>query len=169
MIFIPNECYNRIKVDGTPERIRAFKDAVSTSDSEFSFCKIIPIPTLLYNICQYTHTYNFVGKVTNDTHRFVTLNKQGAIDSIRNLTPKEMAKLETITPKFGPDWCQENWGCKLEAIDIDTQDNEDHLIYDFITPYTPPCGIIKALRKKFPYLHISAFFDNDQDEAAGYY
>ena len=95
MIFIPNNYYNRIKVEGTLERIRAFKDAVSTSDSEFSFSKILPIPTLLYNICQYTNTYNFVGKVTNDTHRFVTLNKQGAIDSIRNLTPKEMAKLET--------------------------------------------------------------------------
>ncbi len=169
MIFIPNECYNRIKVDGNPERIRAFKDTVSTSDSEFSFSKITPIPTLLNNICQYTHTYNFVGKVTDETHRFVTLNKQGTIDSMRNLTAEEMAELETITPKLAPDWCEENWGCKAEAIDIATQDYEDHLIYDFITPYSPPCGIIKSLRETFPDLNISAFFDNEQDEEAGYY
>ncbi|WP_386684879.1 hypothetical protein [Loktanella sp. R86503] len=169
MIYRSNECYNLIKVDGTPARIRAFKDAVSKSDSEFSFCKILPIPTLLHNIYQYTNAYHFAGKVTNETHRFVTLNKRGAIDSIRNLTPKEMAKLETITPKFGPDWCVENWGCNAEAIDIDLQDYEHQLAYDFITPHSPPRGIIKALRAKFPDLHISAFFDNDQDEIAGYY
>jgi hypothetical protein len=164
-----NECYNRIKVEGNPNRIRAFKDAITTSDSEFSFSKIMPIPTLLNNISQYTYTYHLIGKVTDETHRFVPLDKHGAIDSMRNLTPEEMAELKTIEPKFAPHWCQENWGCKWDAIDIDTQDYEDHLIYGFITPYSPPCGIIKSLRETFPDLYISAFFDNDQDEAAGYY
>ncbi len=169
MIFIPNECYNRIKVSGNPDRLRAFKDAVSTSDSEFSFSKIIPIPTLLNNICQYTYTYNFVGKVTDETHRFVTLNKQGAIDSMRNLTPEEMAELETITPKLAPDWCQENWGCKAEAIDVNADEYGEQMTYDFITAYSPPYGIIEKLREIFSDLNISAFFDNEQDEEAGYY
>jgi hypothetical protein len=169
MTFIPNECYNRIKVSGNPDRLCAFKDAVSASESEFSFFKIIPVTTPLKNVCQYTHTYNFLGKVTDETHRFVTLNKHGAIDSMRNLTPEEMAELKIIAPKLAPDWCQENWGCKWEAIDIDTQDYEDHLIYGFITHYSPPCGIINSLREMFPDLYISAFFDNERDEVAGYY
>lgn len=45
----------------------------------------------------------------------------------------------------------------------------DRLYYQFETPWTPPVGIIEALRLQFPDLEIIAKFDTPNDREAGYY
>lgn len=55
----------------------------------------------------------------------------------------------------GYEWCCENWGSKWGICDSELIE-EDYrygsLIYAFQSPWTPPCGIINAMGRKFPDL-----------------
>jgi len=54
--------------------------------------------------------------------------------------------------KVGYEWCNENWGTKWGAYDIEVQENKKELIYNFLSAWSPPEPVVKAMGEKFPML-----------------
>ncbi|MBU0781029.1 MAG: hypothetical protein KKC72_13425 [Alphaproteobacteria bacterium] len=87
----------------------------------------------------------------------------------RPLTADEFAELAQLEHKSAFEWICANWGCQWAIADLSVDDCGDMLSYQFETPWTPPVGIIEALRLQFPDLEIIAKFDTPNDREAGYY
>ena len=68
------------------------------------------------------------------------------------------------------DRCIDNWGTKWEAdvTGFEVQDY-DTLEIEFQTAWSPPEGVVRKLREKFPELSFSCFYDEPGAEIAGYY
>ena len=68
-------------------------------------------------------------------------------------------------------WRVQNWGTKWDISEKDIEwsdDHEDYAQFSFDTAWSPPEGIVSALREKFPELSISWFYDEPGMEFAGY-
>ena len=68
-------------------------------------------------------------------------------------------------------WRVQNWGTKWDISEKDIEwsdDHEDYVQFAFDTAWSPPEGIVSALREKFPELSISWFYDEPAMEFAGY-
>ena len=66
------------------------------------------------------------------------------------------------------DWCTTNWGVKWDVNDVELEEGEDYLIYNFDTPWGPPEEIYAVIREEFPDINISWFFDEPGMQMAGY-
>jgi len=136
---MPNWCMNRVEVYGTNEDIENFREYVKQGDLPFSFQTINPMPEEL-----------------KDTH-----------------SPSGEPNVDLIN-KYGVDnwydWCTTNWGVKwdIAEISIESEEHEDHLIYNFDTPWGPPEPIYDILVDKFPDISISWFYDEPGMQMAGY-
>ena len=77
--------------------------------------------------------------------------------------PEELAKTEGWY-----DWCIANWDTKWNACDIDIQEDEYSLDYDFQTAWSPPIAVIKAMIKQFPKLTFTLRYFEQGMEFNGY-
>jgi len=138
---MPNWCFNRVEICGEPEEMDEFRELVKSKESAFDFNKIVPMPKELVN-------------TTKGSNHVVS---------------------EELIEKYGADnwydWSVSNWGVKWN-IDIseeqDVQDEGDYIQYTFDTAWGPPHEIFNAIRKKFPDLGISWFYDEPGMQFAGY-
>ena len=138
---MPNWCYNRVEICGEPEEMDEFRKLVKSKESPFDFNKIVPMPKEL----------------------------EGTVKGTNHVPSEELKK------KYGADnwydWSISNWGVKWN-IDIseeqDVQDEGDYIQYTFDTAWGPPHEIFYAIRKKFPDLGITWFFDEPGMQFAGY-
>ncbi len=67
-------------------------------------------------------------------------------------------------------WRLANWGTKWDAYDIQilTEQGDQDLEVAFNTAWSPPEGIVAALRIQYPDLSLSWFYDEPGCEIAGY-
>ena len=52
------------------------------------------------------------------------------------------------------DWNVRNWGCKWDASNVNFEDWDGELAYDFDTPWSPPVEALDAMCEQFPQLVI---------------
>ena len=139
---MPNWCYNRVEVyTENEEELKRWKETVESKESKFDFNKIVPMPKEL----------------------------EGTVKGTNHVPSEELKE------KYGADnwyaWSINNWGVKWN-IDIseeqDVQDEGDYIQYTFDTAWGPPHEIFYDIRKKFPDLGISWFFDEPGMQFAGY-
>ena len=54
-------------------------------------------------------------------------------------------------------WCIQNWGTKWEPNEVNVVSGsieEEVVVYDFMTAWSPPCPAVAAMAKQFPTLHF---------------
>tara|TARA_Y100000296_G_scaffold29878_1_gene34857 strand:+ start:178 stop:591 length:414 start_codon:yes stop_codon:yes gene_type:complete len=137
---MPNDCYNRVEIHGEPDQLKKVKELLNGKETCFDFNAVLPQPD--YDKVRVYPTFP-EGKSNKDP------------------VDKEHAWW---------DWCIQNWGTKWNSYDCFLeQEEEDSIRYVFYTAWSPPEGIMKKLREKFPDVHISAFYDEPGFEIAGYY
>jgi len=66
------------------------------------------------------------------------------------------------------DWCTNNWGVKWDIGDVELEEGEDYLTYNFDTPWGPPNEIYNIIREEFPDINLSWFYDEPNMQLAGY-
>lgn len=167
---MPNWCFNRIDI--SHPNIMEIVNLLESDESPFDFEKIVPMPPILKTTTSGRREFEIDGqKVTLDawfvpnTGDFIADQKQS-----RPFTPEEQAALDAIGCRCWYDWALANWGTKWNSSRAEREvvDN-DFVHYSFHTAWSPPTFVIDALRERFPYAHITAFYDEPGMRAAGYY
>lgn len=163
------DCRNLIEITGNSDIVDELNEYVATSDSPFSFSKIMPIPLTSEQSDPLHQAYQYVGETIHNTHLFFVLDTKGFIKSTREVRPDQLAQLTNFETNCKICWCIENWGCKWEPNHVDPMRYANFASYVFFTPSTPPYGIIKALRGRYPGLNIAGTFRNEQTDKSGFY
>lgn len=133
---------NRVEVYGDKDQVKELKEFVD-GETNFDFKKIVPIPKELID----------------------TTAPTPEPDSFES---RRLRKLHGADNWY--DWSINNWGTKWNSYHDEVDyDGEKSLVYKFDTAWSPPEPVIDALRKKFPDLGITAFFDEPGMQIAGYY
>ena len=135
-------CENRVEVHGYEyeDELKAFKELVTSDDCGFDFNKILPMPDALES----------------------------------TVKGSEHVPSEELKEKYGfdnwYDWRIHNWGTKWNVDDPldDMNDEGDYIEYRFETAWAPPEGIYQELKRKFPNLNITWFYDEPGMQFAGY-
>jgi len=139
---MPNWCYNRVEVYiEDEEEVKRWKETVESKESKFDFNKIVPMPEEL----------------------------EGTVKGTNHVPSEELKE------KYGADnwydWSINNWGVKWNVYPLsedEIDDNGDYIQYTFDTAWGPPHEIFYALRRKFPDVSISWFYDEPGMQFAGY-
>ena len=152
---MPNWCYNRINVYGdsdTVDQVKEIHDIFENHEDPFN--QILPIP-------DFKNIPNDKGELPKlEVHK----NDKGEV------------VWETYNFPDGKNddrwyhWCIDNWGTKWEP-DINEIGYEDSEILEltFNTAWSPPQGVVEAMRTKYPKLTFQCFYDEPGCEIAGYY
>jgi hypothetical protein len=142
---MPNHCMNRVEVYGDKDQVKELKEFVD-GETNFDFNKIVPMPKELRG----------------------TTAPNPEPDSFQ---ARKLRKLHGADNWY--EWSNQNWGTKWNSyhdeVEYDGEGNPESIVYRFDTAWSPPEPVIVALRKKFPDLGITAFFDEPGMEIAGYY
>ena len=149
---MPNWCYNRVTAYGNEDKIEEVKKIF---ESKTPFNDIFPQPDWKN-----------------------TPNENGELPKLEQHKHPKTGEVIWETYNF-PDgtnddrwysWCVDNWDTKWEAseVELDYEDSEI-LRVEFNTAWSPPEGVMRKLREKFPDVSFSCFFDEPGMEAAGYY
>ena len=149
---MPNWCYNRVTAYGNEDKIEEVKKIF---ESKTPFNDIFPQP-------DWKNTPNENGELPK-------------LEQHKNPKTGEIV-WETYNWPDGTNddrwysWCVDNWDTKWEAseVELDYEDSEI-LRVEFNTAWSPPEGVMRKLREKFPDVSFSCFFDEPGMEAAGYY
>ena len=165
---MPNYCDNRITVTGEEEDMAEFYELVQSDASMFTFEKVVPEPAF-FDLMQ-SGKMDFVvdGEVQTHGHWIEGEGLDGE-KVARPLSEAELAQFKGLARPDPDCWRDAHWGTKWGAIDVFEDTDEETATYSFTTAWSPPHGIIEALREKFPDLDIVAFFDCEEDQEAGYY
>ena len=151
---MPNWCENRDQISDNGDDSEQFDKLCKLLDGPDPFNAIFPRPD------------------------FKTIpNNKGELPIAEEIKNSN-GELVTITYNF-PDgknddrwyhWCIDNWGTKWEAdvTGFEVQDY-DTLEIEFQTAWSPPEGVVRKLREKFPELSFQCFYDEPGAEIAGYY
>ena len=151
---MPNWCENRVQLSDNGDDSEQFDKLCKLLDGPDPFNAIFPRPD------------------------FKTIpNNKGELPIAEEIKNSN-GELVTITYNF-PDgknddrwyhWCIDNWGTKWDAdiLGLDVQDY-DTLEISFNTAWSPPEGVVRKLREKFPELSFQCFYDEPGCEIAGYY
>jgi len=151
---MPNWCQNEIKIHGDENEIKKLKDFVKSSDSEFDFNNIKPMPKEL----------------------------EGTVSGSENSKPDwQKEKSKELIRKYGYDnwydWKNANWDTKWEASEVEVEYEDeygDFIQYNFDTAWGPPLAIFKELNKFFNFnseennLSIQWFYREDGMGFCGY-
>ena len=149
---MPNWCHNRVTAYGDEDKIEEVKKIF---ESKTPFNDIFPQPDWKN-----------------------TPNENGELPKLEQHKHPKTGEVIWETYNF-PDgtnddrwysWCVDNWDTKWEAseVELDYEDSEI-LRVEFNTAWSPPEGVMRKLREKFPDVSFSCFFDEPGMEAAGYY
>ena len=152
---MPNWCYNRVRIDADSDQVEKLKEIYEIFENHSDpFNQILPIP-------DFKNIPNDKGELPKlEQHK----NDKGEI------------VWETYNFPDGTNddrwyhWCIDNWGTKWEAdvTGFEVQDY-DTLEIEFQTAWSPPEGVVRKLREKFPELTFQCFYDEPGCEIAGYY
>lgn len=136
---MPNWCTNRVSVSGEPEDVKKLVALVRGEGAEGQFFLNSIIP---------------MPSELEDTKAPTTEPDQPVIDGHTNWY----------------DWRVSNWGTKWEVGEVDYYDSDDdgYVQWEFCTAWGPPEGACEELRKLFPDVSISWFYDEPGCEIAGY-
>ena len=164
---MPNWCYNRVEISGTPDVLEEFAKKVESEDEVFSFQSIVPMPEELQNICSPT----VIVETEEDVEVYIEEHKVGDYEFVGGQPMTEVTR-DMLLKEYGAenwyDWANNNWGCKWDVRDVERQNLGDYIHYQFETAWGPPKEICDALRKVFPDLDITWFFDEPGMRVAGY-
>ena len=149
---MPNWCHNRVTAYGDEDKIEEVKKIF---ESKTPFNDIFPQPDWKN-----------------------TPNENGELPKLEQHKHPKTGEVIWETYNF-PDgtnddrwysWCVDNWDTKWEAseVELDYEDSEI-LRVEFNTAWSPPEGVMRKLREKFPDVSFSCFYDEPGMEAAGYY
>lgn len=69
---------------------------------------------------------------------------------------------------YGNRWCIENWGTKWEADSSVYEMDEETLLFNFLTAWSPPIQWLEAVSKKYPDLHFELRFAEKGCGFSGY-
>ena len=57
-------------------------------------------------------------------------------------------------------WAKKNWGCKCDAVEpIIAEEHKGFLIYQFLTPWSPPIEFVQKAARQFPTLTFVLEYD----------
>tara|TARA_R100001440_G_scaffold61287_1_gene81190 strand:+ start:31 stop:489 length:459 start_codon:yes stop_codon:yes gene_type:complete len=152
---MPNWCYNRISIYADSDQVSQLKEINDIFENHKDpFNQIFPIPDFK--------------NIPNDKGELPKL------EQMKN--PDGSVLWETYNFPDGKNddrwyhWCIDNWGTKWDVSDlsIDYEDDEQ-LELTFNTAWSPPEGIVDKLKKKYPDLTFTCFYDEPGMEVAGYY
>ena len=149
---MPNWCYNRVTAYGNEDKL---KEIEKIFESKTPFNDIFPMPD------------------------FKTIpNEKGELPKIEQHKNPKTGEVIFETYNF-PDgtnddrwysWCVDNWDTKWEASEVEFEcDDSEILTVTFDTAWSPPEGVMRKLREKFPDVSFSCFYDEPGMESAGYY
>ena len=163
---MPNWTSNRITIEGEPQDIHDFLDAVRSQEQLFDFHKIIPMPELLRKTGV---GYTAIGGKTARSWYVVREATPGAPEEIRAFTPEEKAALRDIGYFNWYDWSVVNWGTKWHAFHsrIDGGDSIErgHVEITFDTAWEAPIPIFRKIIASFPKLTFDCRWRNEDDLA----
>ena len=152
---MPNWCYNRIRVYADSDQVDQLKEIYNIfNNHQDPFNQILPIPDFK--------------NIPNDKGELPKL------EQMKN--PEGEIMWETYNFPDGTNddrwyhWCVDNWDTKWEPdmAGIEYEDSEI-LAITFNTAWSPPEGVIKKLREKFPDVTFQCFYDEPGCAIAGYY
>ena len=144
---MPNWCENRVSIYGDENEIDAFKKK-ALKDGEFKFNNLLPMPKELQDT-----TSGWLGKDT---------------PAQKELEKKQAKNLEKYGYKNWYDWANDVWGTKwdvdasIDFIDVDC------IEISFDTAWCPPEGVFNYIKKEYPDLSVSWFYDEPGMQFAGY-
>ena len=148
---MPNWCYNRVTAYGDEDKLKKIEKIF---ESKTPFNDIFPMPDWKN-----------------------TPNEKGQLPKIEQHKGKDGEVIfETYNFPDGRnddrwyDWRLQHWDTKWEASEIEFEcDDSEILTVTFDTAWSPPEGVIRKLREKFPDVSFSCFYDEPGMESAGYY
>ena len=134
---MPNWCENRLCVYcimDHPEELSNFIEIVKNPEdkSDLSMGKLLPCPDELLK--QDSANKN------PDDYRAELIKKYGHADC--------------------DDWCVANWGTKWDLCSVRTIEyNDNYIVYDFESAWSPPTNWVIAIMQKFPNLNFRLKYD----------
>ena len=153
---MPNHCSNRVEIHSDNTfLLDEIKKDLKGEDTEFDFNKIIPQPDwkktpLTGDEKSWLGSDEILGDVGE------LPNKEGIFES----TGKQDSRWY--------DWNISNWDTKWNSWAVETEHDDDGLMYYFTTAWSPPEKVILALREMYPEASITAFYDEPGVGIAGY-
>ena len=167
---MPSWCENRITITTeTEDKMAEVLAALRGPNGPFDFEAIRPAPVVLQHGVRGDRSFEGEGQTVTVERWLERRDGKGAVLEARPFTAAEIAEFRAQPHATLFDWRCAEWGCKWPAQDVDLDDDGETATLQFDTPWDPPPGIIKALRERFPDIHISAFFDVPDMEEAGHY
>ena len=165
---MPNYCDNRVTVAGDEEIMAEFYALVQSDTSMFAFENVLPEPAFFDLMQSGKMDFAVDGEIQTHSHWIEEAGPDGKTVA-RPLSKAELAHFKGLVRLDPECWREAHWGTKWGAIDLFEDTDEEMASYSFTTAWSPPQGIIEALREKFPDLDFVAFFDCEEDQEAGYY
>ena len=141
---MPNHCECDLEIDGTPEEVAAFMEAVKEGDQPFSCDKIIPYP---------------------EPYR--------SMDAKREQWKKDNPKDGPWYPEKdgfnsgGYEWCIANWGMNWGAYDGVAYKRGNAQMISFRSAWSPPIPVMVAMAAKFPTMRFELNYFEQGMEKCG--
>lgn len=160
---MPNHVSNLLNYVGSPARIAEVKNFVKSSESDFDFNKIVPMP----------ETFNRFDTTNHPAGRGLEIGKKishlpGAPIVTKELIQQYKDATREQAERYGVigwyDWHCRYWGTKWNAYDIETFSDDSECVR-FDTAWTCPAPAIKELSRLFPDVRFELTY---ADEDSGY-
>lgn len=162
---MPNWCSNKVSIRGTRSAIKTFNEFLNSLPDDEFFNHIRPMPKELINTMSPTKVVS-----KKEREQYVS-GKRSTFGGIP--ITKEMEK--SFKRRFGAtnwyNWSLRHWGTKtdlfMHEVNRKTWASGTGMTLCFHTAWTPPIGVINALRYKFPDLHITMSYSEPANGLRG--
>lgn len=146
----------------SPEVAREVFDLLIGDACRVTFQKILPMPEVYQRMSS-----GWCPEIGSDRWIEEHDPETGAIR--RPLTPEEEAETERLGFRTWRDWAVANWGTKWDAYgETETRLDGSTIRLSFWTAWSPPEGVFRALKARYPDLEIEASWE-DLDAGGGGY
>ena len=153
---MPNHCSNRVEIYSDNKiLLDEIRMNLKGEDTEFDFNKILPQPDWKKTPLTGEET-SWLGSDENLGEIGELPNEEGIFES----TGKHDQRWY--------DWNISNWDTKWNSWAVETEHDDDGLMYYFTTAWSPREKVILALREMYPEASITAFYDERGVGFAGY-
>ena len=150
---MPNWCRNRVTISSKTEDDSQFQELVSKFKSDRPFNSILPQP-------DWKNIKNEDGELpVEHLHK----NNEGKVICSSWDFPKSGKNDDRWYH-----WANTHWGTKWDVHDIEIEDDGEWAEFQFDTAWAPAEGIFHKIKKDYPNVAISWFYDEPGCEFAGY-
>lgn len=168
---MPNWCQNRVRIQGTPEQIRAVREHMSCEH---------PLKTMAwFDLSDFQKKFEY----DNDYDKFVEArhNAEPIPFSLNSIVPqpenifkgnigeKERAQCRLEGRPNWYDWNCANWGTKWDVDAEISEISDSEIEISFDSAWAPPIKVIEALADHFPDLEITYVYAELGCMFAGYH